>query len=158
MAHAQQQILPFVGLAPTKVSATQPFLSQQVAVFIFHIPLRGSLPLLYLSLVVFVSSFVGIGLLISAICATQQQAMLGTMTVMTPALIMSGYTSPVENMPEWLQTITLANPLCYIMVIVKGVFLKGMPAEIVFGNLWPMLAIAVVTLSFATAIFRRRLG
>jgi len=129
-----------------------------VAVFIFRIPLRGSLPLLYLSLIVFVSSVVGIGLLISSICATQQQAMLGTMTVMTPALIMSGYTSPIENMPDWLQTITFLNPLRYIMVIVKGVFLKGIPAEIVVSNLWPMLAIAAVTLSFATLIFRRRLA
>ncbi len=129
-----------------------------VAIFIFRIPFRGSLPLLYFSLIVFVSSVVGIGLLISTICATQQQAMLGTMFVMTPALILSGYTSPIENMPDWLQTITLVNPLRYIMVIVKGIFLKDLPAEVVLGNIWPMAAIAVVTLSIATLFFRRRLA
>ncbi len=129
-----------------------------VAIFIFRIPFRGSLPLLYISLIVFVSSVVGIGLLISTICATQQQAMLGTMFVMMPALILSGYTSPIENMPDWLQTITLVNPLRYIMVIVKGIFLKDIPAEVVLGNIWPMAAIAVVTLSVATLFFRRRLA
>src|SRR5271166_1064342 len=129
-----------------------------VAVFIFRIPFRGSLPLLYLSLIVFVSSVVGIGLLISTICATQQQAMLGTMLVMMPALILSGYTSPIENMPDWLQSVTLVNPLRYIMVIVKGIFLKDLPAAIVFSNIWPMAAIAAVTLSIATLFFRRRLA
>lgn len=129
-----------------------------VAVFIFRIPFRGSLPLLYLSLMVFVSSVVGIGLLISALCSTQQQAMLGTMSVMMPALIMSGYMSPIENMPGWLQVITSVNPLRYIMVVVKGLFLKAMPAEVVLANIWPMAAIAVVTLSVATLFFRRRLA
>jgi len=129
-----------------------------VAVFIFRIPFRGSVPLLYLSLIVFVGSVVGIGLLISTICATQQQAMLGTMLVMMPALILSGYTSPVENMPDWLQAVTLVNPLRYIMVIVKGIFLKALPAAVVFSNIWPMAAIAVVTLSIATLFFRRRLA
>jgi ABC-2 type transport system permease protein len=129
-----------------------------VAVFIFRIPFRGSLPLLYLSLIVFVSSVVGIGLLISTFCSTQQQAMLGTMSVMMPALIMSGYMSPIENMPGWLQVITWANPLRYIMVVVKGIFLKAMPAEVVFTNIWPMAAIAVITLTIATLFFRQRLA
>ena len=61
-------------------------------------------------------------------------------------------------MPDWLQTITLVNPLRYIMVIVKGIFLKDLPAEIVLANIWPMAAIAVVTLSIATLFFRRRLA
>jgi ABC-2 type transport system permease protein len=128
-----------------------------VAVFVFRIPLRGSVPLLYLSLIIFVSSVVGIGLLISAICATQQQAMLGTMMVMLPALVMSGYTSPIENMPGWLQPVTYLNPLRYIMIIAKGIFLKDLPAETVVANIWPMALIAVFTLSFSTLFFRRRL-
>jgi ABC-2 type transport system permease protein len=129
-----------------------------VAAFIFRIPLRGSVPLLYLSLIIFVSSVVGIGLLISSICATQQQAMLGTMLVMLPALVLSGYTSPIENMPGWLQPVTYLNPLRYIMIIVKGIFLKDLPAASVFANIWPMALIAVFTLSFSTLFFRRRLA
>ena len=129
-----------------------------VAIFIFRIPFQGSLPLLYFSLVVFVSSVVGIGLLISMLCSTQQQALLGTMAVMMPALVLSGYTSPIENIPEWLQAVTCLNPLRYMMVIVKGIFLKGIPAEVVLANVWPMAAIAVGTLSMATWSFRRQLG
>jgi ABC-2 type transport system permease protein len=129
-----------------------------VAIFLFQIPFHGSLPLLYLALIVFVSSVVGIGLLISTICATQQQALLGTMAYMMPALVLSGYTSPIENMPDWLQTVNYANPLRYIMIIVKGIFLKAMPAEVVMANVWPMAAIAVVTLTSATVCFRRRLA
>ena len=129
-----------------------------VAIFVFRIPFYGSLALLYLSLIVFVSSVVGIGLLISTLCSTQQQALLGTMAVMMPALIMSGYTSPIENMPDWLQAVTCLNPLRYMMVIVKGIFLKGIPAEVVLANIWPMAAIAAGTLSLATWSFRRHLG
>jgi ABC-2 type transport system permease protein len=129
-----------------------------VAAFIFRIPLRGSVPLLYLSLIIFVSSVVGIGLLISSICTTQQQAMLGTMLVMLPALVLSGYTSPIENMPGWLQSVTYLNPLRYIMIIVKGIFLKDLPAQTVFANIWPMALISVFTLSFSTLFFRRRLA
>jgi ABC-2 type transport system permease protein len=129
-----------------------------VAIFIFRIPFHGSLVLLYFSLMVFVSSVVGIGLLISMLCSTQQQALLGTMAVMMPALILSGYTSPIENMPEWLQAVTCLNPLRYMMVIVKGIFLKGIPADVVLANVWPMAAIAVGTLSLATWSFRRHLA
>jgi ABC-2 type transport system permease protein len=129
-----------------------------VAVFIFRIPFRGSLPLLYGSLIVFVASVVGIGLAISSFVATQQQALLGVFTFMVPALLMSGYTTPIENMPDWLQPFTYANPLRYMMVIVKGVFLKSMPAADVFANIWPMAVIAAFTLSLATWFFRRRLA
>ncbi|PWT81219.1 MAG: hypothetical protein C5B58_10155 [Acidobacteria bacterium] len=128
------------------------------AVFIFRIPFHGSLLLLYLALVVFVASVVGIGLLISAVCSTQQQALLGTMLVLFPGLLMSGYASPIENMPAWLQSVTYLNPLRYVMIIVKGIFLKNMPAGMVLENVWPMLAIACVTLTTATILFRRRLG
>ena len=129
-----------------------------VAVFIFRIPFRGSLPLLYGSLIVFVASVVGIGLAISSIVATQQQALLCIFTFMMPALLMSGYTTPIENMPDWLQPFTYANPLRYMMIIVKGVFLKSMPAADVIGNIWPMAVIAIFTLTLATWFFRRRLA
>ena len=129
-----------------------------VAVFIFRIPFRGSIPLLYGSLIVFVASVVGIGLAISSVVATQQQALLGIFTFLMPALLMCGYTTPIENMPGWLQPFTYANPLRYMMVIVKGLFLKRLPAADVFANIWPMAVIAVFTLTMATWFFRRRVG
>jgi ABC-2 type transport system permease protein len=137
------------------IALTQATLFIMVAVFIFRIPFHGSLLLLYASLIVFISAVVGIGLSISSIATTQQQALLGLFLFLMPALLMSGYASPIENMPGWLQPLTYANPLRYMMIIVKGVFLKDMPATEVFTNIWPMAIIAIFTLGIATWFFRR---
>lgn len=127
------------------------------AVFIFQIPFTGSILLFYLGMFVFVSSIVGIGLFISSLCSTQQQAILGTFIFTTPAISLSGFATPVENMPYWLQQVTQIIPLRYFLIIAKGTFLKAIPASVVFHNLWQMTLIAIVTLSAATWLFRRRL-
>ena len=129
-----------------------------ITVFLFRIPFHGSVPFLYLSLAVFISAMIGIGLSISSIAVTQQQALLGIMTILLPAVLLSGYAAPIENMPDWLQPLTYANPLRYMMVVTKGVFLKDMPPLEILNNTWPMAIIAVFTLSFATWLFRRRLA
>lgn len=127
------------------------------AIWIFRIPFTGSLLLLYLSMFVFVLAIIGVGLFISSLSKTQQQAILGAFVFMTPAVTLSGYATPIENMPEWLQQATLINPLRYYLVIAKGLFLKDMPAAIVFENIWPMALIALFNLIGATWFFRRRL-
>jgi ABC-2 type transport system permease protein len=76
---------------------------------------------------------------------------------MVPAVLLSGFASPIENMPDWLQWVTLANPVRHFLVIVKGLFLKDMPAAEVARNLWPLALIAPLTLTAATWLFRRRL-
>ena len=129
-----------------------------ITVFLFRIPFHGSVLFLYLSLTVFITAMIGIGLSVSSIAVTQQQALLGIMTILLPALLLSGYAAPIENMPGWLQPVTYANPLRYMMVITKGVFLKDMPPVEILNNIWPMAIIAVFTLSFATWLFRRRLA
>jgi ABC-2 type transport system permease protein len=86
----------------------------------------------------------------------QQQAMMGTMLVIMPAMMLSGFSSPVQNMPDWLQPVALANPLTHILVIVRGVFLREMPLFLVAQRIWPMAAIAVVTISAATWMFRHK--
>ena len=129
-----------------------------ITVFVFRIPFHGSVPFLYLSLTVFIVAMIGIGLSISSIAVTQQQAMLGIMTTLLPATLLSGYAAPIENMPYWLQPLTYANPLRYIMVVIKGVFLKDMPPLEILNNTWPMAIIALFTLSLATYLFRRRLS
>ncbi|HVX14657.1 MAG TPA: ABC transporter permease [Pirellulales bacterium] len=128
-----------------------------VGVFAFHIPLHGSLPLLYGAMVVYLLAVIGVGLFISALSKTQQQAILGAFVFMVPAMLLSGFASPIENMPDWLQYVSYANPIRYFMVIVKGIFLKDMPAAVAIGYLWPMAIIAAVTLSAATWLFRRRM-
>jgi ABC-2 type transport system permease protein len=127
------------------------------AVFVFQIPLTGSIFLLYLSLFVFVCSIVGVGLFISSLCSTQQQAILGTFVFISPAVSLSGFATPVENMPVWLQYVTYIIPLRYFLVIAKGTFLKAIPLFVVLSNTWPMLIIALFTLGTAGWLFRKRL-
>ena len=129
-----------------------------ITVFVFRIPFHGSVLFLYLSLTVFVIAMIGIGLSISSIALTQQQALLGIMTTLLPATLLSGYAAPIENMPGWLQPLTYANPLRYIMIVMKGVFLKDMPPLEILNNTWPMAIIAVFTLTLATLLFKRRLA
>lgn len=127
------------------------------AVFVFGIPLRGSLGMLLACAIVYMASLVGLGLWISTIAMTQQQAILGAFLLLVPAILLSGFATPIENMPEWLQTLTLINPLRYFLVVVKGVFLKDPPAALVVRNMIPLMAIAVVTLTAAAWQFRRRI-
>lgn len=128
-----------------------------VAIFIFGIPFTGSILTLYAGMFVFVCCIVGVGLFLSSLCTTQQQAILGSSMFLTPAITLSGFATPIENMPAWLQPFTLLNPLRYFLVIIKGVFLKEMPWQDVLSNLWPMIFIAIGTLSAATWLFKRRL-
>lgn len=124
---------------------------------VLGVPFTGSLLLYMISLFVFVTSISGIGLFISSLSMTQQQAMLGTFVFMVPAVLMSGFATPIENMPNWLQPFTYLIPLRYMLVISKGLFLKAMPAKFVFENLWPLLIIGAVNILGAGWFFRRRL-
>jgi ABC-2 type transport system permease protein len=128
-----------------------------VGIFIFRIPFTGSLLLLYFSMFVFILSIVGIGLFISSLSKTQQQAVLGSFLFMSPSTLLSGFATPIENMPTWLQPITYLVPLRYYLVIAKGIFLKDMPTDIVLSNIWPMALIALFTLTAASWLFKRRL-
>lgn len=128
-----------------------------VGVFILGVPFRGSAILLYISIFVFVTSIVGVGLFISSICQTQQQAVLGTFIFMSPSVLLSGFATPIENMPYWLQPFTYLIPLRYYLVIAKGIFLKAIPAYIVWQNIWPMALIGLFTLTCAGWFFRRKL-
>ena len=128
------------------------------AVFVYRIPFQGSLLLFYGAALVYVLSLVGCGLFISSLCNTQQQAFLGAFGFLVPAILLSGFTAPIENMPIWMQRITWADPLSHFLVIVKGIFLKGMGFSDVWTNTWPMLVIATVTLGASVIIFNRKIA
>ena len=140
------------------VAMVQASVIMAAGVFIYDIPFRGSLALLYGSMLVYILAVVGFGFFISSLCSTQQQAFLGSFSFMMPAVLLSGFPSPVENMPLWLQYIDWVNPLRHFIVIVKGVFLKDAGLAILLQNVWPLLIIAVGTLSAANWLFRRKLG
>jgi ABC-2 type transport system permease protein len=112
-----------------------------VGVLWFEVPLQGAPLVLLLGAVLFLVSSVAIGLFISTICSTQQQAQVSTFFFAMPAFILSGFAFPIENMPEWIQYLTYANPLRYFLVIIRGVFLKAIGLDI----LWPqMLALGIL--------------
>lgn len=126
-------------------------------VFVFGIPFTGSFGLLLASLVLFILSVVGIGLMISAVSMTQQQAILGAFAVGIPAVLMSGFATPVENMPVVLQWLAQGIPLTHFLIIVEGSFLKAMPPGDILASLWPLAIIALTTLTMATLFVRGRL-
>ena len=128
-----------------------------VGVLLFGVPFTGSLPLFYFSLLIFVSSISGVGLFISSLCSTQQQSILGTFVFMVPSILLSGFATPIENMPSWLQPLTYCMPLRYMLVISKGMFLKAMPLKVVLSQTWQMALISLGTLTGAGLFFRRRI-
>lgn len=128
-----------------------------IAVFWFKIPLRGSLVTLYAGLVVFIFAAVGIGLMISSLAATMQQALLGTFLFMMPATLLSGFATPIENMTPFVQKLTIINPLRYIFVILRGVFIEGAPFALLANQIWPLAIIGLGNLLIAGYLFRHRI-
>lgn len=128
-----------------------------VAALWFRVPLLGSLVTLYTGLVLFLLSAVGFGLMISSLAATQQQGLLGAFLFMVPAIILSGFATPIANMPPLVQEITLVDPLRYFLVVVRGIFLQDIPFHLLISQFWPMALISVVTLALAGWLFRHRL-
>jgi len=127
------------------------------ALFLFRIPFTGSLLLLYASMTVFLLAVSGVGLFISSLSMTQQQAILGSFVFMVPANLLSGFATPVENIPGWLQPVSLAMPLRYFLIVSKGIFMKDLTAWAVWHETWPMALIAIFTLTAAAWLFRRKL-
>lgn len=128
-----------------------------IALNLFHLPFKGSILLFYISIIVYLLSILGVGLFISSICKTQQQAILGAFAFQMPAVLLSGYISPVEDMPMFFQIFTWGNPVRFFLVIIKGIIFKAMPAEYIFQNLIPLMCIATFTLLAATWMFKRNL-
>jgi ABC-2 type transport system permease protein len=126
------------------------------SVFIFDVPFRGNLALLYGAMFFYSLALAGVGLFISSISKTQQQAFLGAFVFMVPAILLSGYTAPVENMPLWLQHITWVNPVRHFVEVVKGVFLKDASFARVLTLVWPLVVISIVNLLLAALMFRRK--
>lgn len=151
------EILVGKVIPPMLIGAFHTTVYVLAAVFFFHVPLEGSLLYLYGAAVFYLLSVVGIGLFISAISMTQQQAILGAFLFIVPAILLSGFATPIENMPGWLQPVTALNPVRYFLVVVKGVFLKNLPFGEVLRNTIPLFVIACVTLSTAAWLFRRRM-
>ncbi len=127
-----------------------------MACFWFEIPLRGSILVLYLGLFTFLLSAIGIGLMISTIALTQQQALMGAFMFLVPSVVLSGFATPISNMPEIVQTMTLLNPMRYILIIIRSVFLQGAGIDLLWTQYVPMFIIGIASLFIAGLLFKRR--
>lgn len=129
-----------------------------IGVYWFGVPIRGNLVLLFAATALYLMTTLGVGLLISTVSHTQQQAMMSTFFFYFPAVLLSGFMFPIRNMPLVIQWFTYLNPLRYFLVIIRGIFLKGVGPSV----LWPqMLALAVmglITLWLATRRFTKTLA
>ena len=129
-----------------------------VAQLWFGIPFAGSFMTLYAGLCLFLLAAVGMGLLVSSIAATMQQAMLFAFVLVMPFSLLSGLTTPIGNMPLVLQYFTVINPLRYAIEITHRVYLEGAGFAQLWPQLWPLALIATFTLSAAAWMFRSRLN
>ena len=126
-----------------------------VGVFWFDIPLRGSVSLLFLATALYLMTSLGVGLLISTVSQTQQQAMMTTFFFFFPAILLSGFIFPINNMPRMVQWATYLNPLRYFLKIVRGIFLKGVGFEILWPQMLALAIIGVCVLALSTQRFKK---
>ena len=127
-----------------------------VAVFYFGVPLLGSLTLLFATSLAFMMSTLAVGLLISIVSKTQQQAMMTSFFFMMPAILLSGFAFPIENMPEPIQYLTYLNPLRYFVVIIRAIFLKGATTAQLVDQIVPLVALGLGALALSAIWFRKR--
>lgn len=127
-------------------------------VVVFNIPIVGSLWLLAACSLIFISSTLGIGLFISTISRTQQQAMLTTFIFIFPAMIISGFIFPISNMPKLVQYLTYAIPLRYFLTIIRGIVLKGNGIAILWPDILALIIFGAVIFYLSSMRFRKKLG
>ncbi|MCL6475622.1 MAG: ABC transporter permease [Firmicutes bacterium] len=128
-----------------------------VAMFWFRVPLRGSLLLLFALALVFLLTTLGLGLFISTVSHTQQQAMMTAFFIMLPSILLSGFMFPIENMPRVIQWVTYLIPLRYFLNIVRGIFLKGVGIEVLWGDALMLLVLGLILFAMASLRFTKRL-
>lgn len=121
----------------------------------FQIPFRGSMIVLQAILILYMIAGVGIGLVISSITHTQQQAMLGVFVIAAPIVVLSGFLAPVENMPPVIEVLGRIDPIRWMLIIVRGLFLENTPLPVVLQSTWPLALIATATFAMAGVAVRR---
>ena len=129
-----------------------------IALFWFDIPFRGSFPLLLLASVAYIITGLGIGLLISTVSNTQQEAFMSLFFFLLPAIMLSGFMFPVESMPVPLQRMTLLNPMRHFLVVVRGIFLRGAGWDVLYPQIVTLAVMGTGMLSLAASRFHKRQG
>jgi ABC-2 type transport system permease protein len=141
----------------TIISLAQMAVVTVFAILWFRIPLEGSITSLFLASCLFLLSTLGIGLFISTVSSTQQQAVMTTFFFLLPFFMLSGFVFPIANMPEFVQWLTYFNPMRYFLVIIRGIFLKGVGLEILWPHYLALMLLGLAVFSGAIGFFRKRL-
>ncbi|MDD5428904.1 MAG: ABC transporter permease [Candidatus Omnitrophica bacterium] len=147
------KLLPFAIIALTQI-----VLITTLAVLWFHLPLRGSLLLLLFCTCIYLFTTLGIGLFISTISATQQEAMMSVFLFFMPTMLLSGFAYPIANMPQIIQWSTFLNPLRYFMVVIRSIFLKGVGIDVIWTQLLPLVAIGIAVIILSAMKFRKSMA
>jgi ABC-2 type transport system permease protein len=144
--------IPFILIAQIQMMAVTAF-----AKFWFGVPFQGSISLLLLTTCLFLLSTLGLGLFISTVSRSQQQAMMTTFFFILPMFMLSGFVFPISNMPLVVQWLTYLNPLRYMLVVIRGIFLKGTGFETLWHQLTALALIGVVVFSGAVNRFKKKI-
>jgi ABC-2 type transport system permease protein len=134
------------------------WLALGVGYFVFDVPVRGSILLLYFAGALCVLAGIGIGTTIATFVKTQTQAQLMGFFVNPPLAMLAGATTPIEGMPKWMQPLTLLNPVRHFATISRGIMLKGVGLEVLYPNMLALVFFAVVLVGVSAWRFRRQLG
>lgn len=145
------KMIPFAIIAFADI-----FIITIIALFWFNVPFRGSFLFLLLCGIFFIVSSLSVGLYISTISQTQQQAMLSSFLFFLPAILFSGFVFPIYSMPPSIQLITFLNPLRYFIAIVRGIFLKGTGPAVLWPEILPMIALGTGLLFLSVKRYRKR--
>jgi ABC-2 type transport system permease protein len=143
-------------LPPLIVALVQTTLYLLIVTLLYGVPFRGNLLVFYAAVLAFAAACAGVGLCVSSLVYTQQQAFLGAFALLLPFSLLSGFATPVENMPWWLQFVTTIDPLAHMLRLMQGLFLKGASLASMTQELERLLEIALCTTVAAVLLFSRR--
>ncbi|PIQ90776.1 MAG: ABC transporter permease [Candidatus Omnitrophica bacterium CG11_big_fil_rev_8_21_14_0_20_41_12] len=146
------KLLPFAIIALVQIC-----LITLLGVAWFHIPLRGNILFLLFATCIYLFTTLGIGLFISTISSTQQEANMAVFLFYLPTVLLSGFAYPIANMPQVIQWFTVFNPMRYFMVIIRSIFLKGVGLEVLWPQLIPLFIIGLAVISLSALRFRKKL-
>jgi ABC-2 type transport system permease protein len=133
------------------------FIVTGVSIFWFEVPFRGNILFLFFSSLLYIISTLSVGIYISTISRTQQQAMLSFFLFFIPAILFSGFVFPIYAMPKTIQLVTYFDPLMYFIIIIRGVFLKGVGIEVLWKELGALFIMGVFLLYLSSRRLRRRM-
>lgn len=145
------KIIPLIGLGYIEITVTLLLASAW-----FHMPIKGSLLLLYGLSLAFFFSTLGIGVLISTVSKTFQQAAQMAQLVLLPSILISGFIFPRDSLPGWLQLIGGVFPLTYFVIVIRGILIKGVGFEYLWRQILPLVGLGVLVFAVAINRFQKR--